>query len=85
MLRNLLENGLLGELKALGTSTGQARPSPMRSDKAPPVSGRGLLVFGLTVLGAVLAEGVSRKSTDVPFWDQGGTNDWHANQWDFID
>jgi hypothetical protein len=77
MLRNLLENGLLGELKALKTTSDRVE-SPIEIG----------LAAVLALVGAVLTDwgdDESGKSKEVPYWDQGGTNDWHYRQWDFVD
>ena len=34
------------------------------------------------VLADVLADTKPAGEPEVPYWDQGGTNDWHYRQWD---
>ena len=57
-----------------------------------PVFGRGAQIAAASVMGvigAVLLDPADpadlEKPKEVPYWDQGGTNDWHYRQWNFLD
>jgi hypothetical protein len=72
-------------IKALGGGL----TSTARSSR---VVGRGVQVAtvgALAFIGEVLCDRAEpaelEKPKEVPYWDQGGANDWHYRQWDFSD
>jgi hypothetical protein len=83
MLRNLIENGLLGELKSARMNGPRSlfvsKPTPSRSVAIA------LIGVALDCLLAVLSSNGGKQESqedDVPFYDQGGRNYWHPRQWD---
>lgn len=87
MLLNWLKNDIAKDL-ALVKGIGAGLKGRRTSVDKPAVAAVsvGLLGSALGFVGEMLSgDGEADKPKEVPYWDQGGTNDWHYRQWDHVD